>query len=167
MENLVQTNEPAPAWKGEYRYDLVVKENAPDGPSAEEGDEQPKAKRPAPRKARGVSAIVLMTGLMTKSAAEMTEEERAAQGPGEIAVRRDASLGGKPGPEMEKAAEALGREIAAVTPAQMETFLKTNLAGDGALDVTYLKLTGEQDEHSASRWNAKPGPRPCGSGRTP
>jgi ABC-type transport system involved in multi-copper enzyme maturation permease subunit len=143
VEHLQQTNEPAPAWKGEYRYDLVVRENAPEPPprEAEDGPAPP----PPPQAPRGqFRAIVLMTNLMTKTEDEMTPQERADRKRLRNLLFAAARAGGKPGPEVQKAAAELAGEIKAVPAAQLEGFLKKQLAASGALEVTNVKLTDEK-----------------------
>ncbi len=149
VEHVEQTNDTPYAYKGEYRYDLVVTEHVPDEQEGQAGDEKKPRKKKGPgQQASPFKAIVLLFPLMTSKNAELTEEQRDLKaelgGMWKLAIR----AGGKPAKgEMDDVARKLERAIAGVTPTQMEEFLKKQLAGFGALEATKISLK-ESGEHS-------------------
>jgi ABC-type transport system involved in multi-copper enzyme maturation permease subunit len=144
IENFEQTNDTPHAYKGEYRYDLVVKEKAqPQTPPAGEGEgEGPRPvppKRPA-RPGNSFRTMVVMLPLMTASEDELTEEQRELR-TRFATVMLGALRGGKPSAKkMAELEEALARQIAAVGPPQLEQFIEKQLAGASSLEVTTVSL---------------------------
>jgi ABC-type transport system involved in multi-copper enzyme maturation permease subunit len=142
IENFEQTNNTPYAYKGEYRYDLVVTEHVPEAAQEKAGEaEDPKPKKAPKEDASSFKSLVVIIPLVTSKEEELTEHQREIREELGGIMIEVARTRGKPSKgQMSQAAQRLTREIAAVTPAQMEEFLQKQLAGAGALEVTKISL---------------------------
>jgi ABC-type transport system involved in multi-copper enzyme maturation permease subunit len=149
IENFQQTNDTPHAYKGEYRYDLVVTENVQGDGEAKDGDEDKAGPKKAPQKQPSAfKTMVVMLPLATTKDEELTESQREIKAELGGAMMVIARHGGKVSKgQLSKLEERLTREIASVTPAQMEQFIQKQLSGAGALEATKVSLA-ENKEHS-------------------
>ncbi len=78
IDKFEQTNNTPYAYKGEYRYDLVVTESVPGEGQREPGEgEIPKQKKRPEQDASAFKSLVILIPLVTTKVDDLTEEQRA------------------------------------------------------------------------------------------
>jgi ABC-type transport system involved in multi-copper enzyme maturation permease subunit len=126
LENFQQLNS-GPPWDGDYRFDIAVHEVPP---PKEEGKEQP----PPPENA--FRTVVWLSSLQTEEE-KLSPEDREAR-KRLLAMQEQAAT--LPPQEIRKFLnDKMREEVNSVTPAQMERFIRQQLAAHGTLDTTSVE----------------------------
>lgn len=156
-ENFTQVNQGVRVWDGEFRYTLVVKQNADFGPPKVQQDQRKNekdGKDGKPNKQMQLPEInffkitVLIHAVLNKPAEELTEEDKRLRNRlKDLVVQTMVASKGEQDQKI-KAEQDIRNEIERVSPAQMERFIRQELGAKGALEVITVKLeSSSTQEH--------------------
>jgi ABC-type transport system involved in multi-copper enzyme maturation permease subunit len=127
----------------------------------DEDEDAPKKKKKPVKQPSPFKVLVLFSLLQDKSEAEMTAEDRATR----ERIRRlyaeilQSSTQGRPTrKQMDRLNKLLAAEVDRVSNAQLERFLKRQLASSGTMEVTEVKLDSQKEKeyHFRVRSKARP-----------
>lgn len=138
MENFQQLNNAKP-WDGEYRFELVAHEV----PVQVDEENKDKDKDNKESSEGAFPAIVWVSGLQMDEE-KLSAEDREAR-KRLLSMREQAQT--LPPEQLKKFLnDKMMEEIKKVSPAQMERFLKQQLAAHGALETTAVHFEGKEDK---------------------
>lgn len=125
LEEFQQLNS-APPWDGEYRFDIVVREMPVMG---QDGKEQP---------SEGAFRTLVYVSSLQADEEQLSPEDRAARK--RLLSLQEQARNMPPDQLKQFLNDKMRDEISQVTPAQMERFMKKQLAAHGTLETTRLEF---------------------------
>jgi ABC-type transport system involved in multi-copper enzyme maturation permease subunit len=155
VKDFQQTNDATKPWEGAYRYDLIVSETPPpksedagdSGAEKKDGKGKAKKKEPEARPQAMVFRLLILfeqlREIFRRSETDLTEEERATKErvlPLIIRLYQGQNL---PAEERKKVERDLANELRRITPALMEEYIKNQLSAHGSMEVTRVRLEGQ------------------------
>jgi len=152
VENFNQLNPGSPPWDGEYTFNLKVKE-LKEFRDFNEAKEVKEVKEAGMEKG-AFPIIVWMSLLQEQDESKLTDEDREAQRRVKFIAQQQQHMS----PEQLKPflTTKFKEEIEQISAAQMERFVRFQLAAHGAFDATKVQLTSKGDGEYQFALTAKP-----------